>query len=117
MAYISQALKKELATDIKAVLKKYNMRGTISISHHSKLVVTLRSGSMFKELKNTNINQYHIDSDERLNEKEKFFLNELHNAMMVGNYDNSDPQSDYFSVGWYTEIKIGNYEKDYIFQG
>ena len=117
MAYISQTLKKELTPAIKAVLKKYDMKGTISIAHHSKLVVTLRSGSMFKGLTDTSVNYYHINSDKRFDEKEKSFLNELRNAMMVGNYDNSDPQSDYFDVGWYIEIKIGNYEKDYIFQG
>lgn len=117
MAYISQTLKKELAPAIKAVLKKYDMNGTISVSHHSKLVVTLRSGVMFKELTNTSVNHYHINSDKRFDEKEKSFLNELRNAMMVGNYDNSDPQTDYFNVGWYTEISIGDYKKDYVFKG
>ena len=46
MAYISQDNKKELAPAIKAVLKKFNMKGSIGIRHHSTLVVTLQSGSI-----------------------------------------------------------------------
>ena len=44
MAYISQQDKKDLAPAIKAVLKKYGMKGTISINHYSSLVVTIQSG-------------------------------------------------------------------------
>ena len=44
MAYISQEKKKELAPAIKAVLKKYGMKGTIGINHHSSLVVNLKEG-------------------------------------------------------------------------
>ena len=44
MAYISQDDKKELAPAIKAVLKKYGMKGTIAIRHHSSLVVNIKSG-------------------------------------------------------------------------
>ena len=44
MAYISQQDKKDLAPAIKAVLKNYGMKGTISINHYSSLVVTIQSG-------------------------------------------------------------------------
>ena len=46
MAYISQEDKKELAPAIKAVLKKYNMKGSISIRNYSTLVVNLKEGSL-----------------------------------------------------------------------
>jgi hypothetical protein len=46
MAYVSKEKKAELAPAIKAVLKKYGMKGTISVKHHSSLVVTLRSGEI-----------------------------------------------------------------------
>ena len=42
MAYISQDTKKELAPAIKAVLKKYNMKGTIGIDHHTSLRVRVK---------------------------------------------------------------------------
>ena len=46
MAYVSQEFKKELTPAIKAVLKKFNMKGTISVNNHSTLVVKLKSGSI-----------------------------------------------------------------------
>ena len=46
MAYISQEEKKELLPGIKKVLKTYNMKGTVSIRHHSTLIVTLTEGEL-----------------------------------------------------------------------
>ena len=46
MAYIGQKEKKELAPQIKAVLKKYKMKGTIKINNHMTLVVTCQSGDL-----------------------------------------------------------------------
>ena len=44
MAYISQEEKKELAPGIKAVLKKYGVKGTIAVRGYSSLVVNIKSG-------------------------------------------------------------------------
>ena len=50
MAYVSQADKAKLAPQIKKVLNKYGMKGSISIRHHMSLVVTLQSGAIdFKD--------------------------------------------------------------------
>ena len=46
MAYVSQEDKARLAPGINRVLKKYNMKGSISVRHHSTLVVTVRSGAI-----------------------------------------------------------------------
>ena len=46
MAYISQDDKKALAPQIKAVLKKYGMKGSIGINHYSSLVVNLAGGAL-----------------------------------------------------------------------
>ena len=46
MAYVSQSLKKQLAPAIKAVLKKYKMKGSIAVDNHSTLVVNLKSGAI-----------------------------------------------------------------------
>jgi hypothetical protein len=35
-------------------------------------------------------------------------------AMNDGNHDNSDIQSDYFDVGWYTHINVGRWNKPYL---
>ena len=44
MAYMSQQQKAALSPAIKAVLKKYNMKGTIAVRHRSTLVVNIKSG-------------------------------------------------------------------------
>jgi len=41
-------------------------------------------------------------------------LNELLVAMSTGNHDNSDIMTDYFDVGWYSNINIGQYHKPYV---
>ena len=46
MAYVSQEDKKKLAPAIKAVLKKYKMKGTLAIHHHSSLVCNIKSGEL-----------------------------------------------------------------------
>tara|TARA_R110002153_G_scaffold27498_13_gene85424 strand:+ start:4128 stop:4577 length:450 start_codon:yes stop_codon:yes gene_type:complete len=46
MAYVNQEDKKTLSPAIKAVLKKYNMKGTIGIRNHSTLIVKLKSGAI-----------------------------------------------------------------------
>ena len=46
MAYISQERKAKIAPQIKAVLKKYNVKGSIAIRNHSTLVVNVKSGAI-----------------------------------------------------------------------
>lgn len=44
------------------------------------------------------------------------FLDEILAAMNVGNHDNSDSQTDYFDVGWYVDVNVGNWNKPYILE-
>ena len=114
MAYMTQEMKKELAPNIRKILKKYDAKGTLSINHHTELILTIKS-SPFKLLDGddqySNVNVYHIDK--HYDGKARDFINEVHDAMMVGNYDKSDIMSDYFNVGWYTDIRIGTYDNPY----
>ena len=133
MAYMSQEMKKALAPQIKAVLKKHGYKASISVYHHSKLNVTIRSGATdLIEVENQRrikagnsykveaaytVNPYCIDSV--YTGKIKEFLTELRDAMngngcaTVKNHNNSDSQSDYFDVGWYIDISVGTYDKPY----
>jgi len=128
MAYVSQEMKKERAPAIRAVLKKYNMKGSIAVRHHSTLVVNIKSGAIdFADARKSNpcdfnnpngwrghdqVNTYHIDSFYSGAAAE--FLSELKDAMNVGNYDNSDIMTDYFDVGFYIDINIGQWDKPYV---
>ena len=114
MAYVSQDKKASLAVGIKAVLKKYNMKGSIAVRHHSTLVVNLQSGPIdFEHNDFTSVNVYWIDS--HYTGVAKDFLNELLSAMKGPEwFDKSDAQSDYFHVSHYTDINVGEWNKDYI---
>lgn len=118
MAYMSQEKKATLAPAIKAVLKKFDMKGSISVNNHSTLVVTLSSGALkFKEYLGEEsyqcVNTYHIEHNTEFTKKEKEFLMELKSAMMNGNHDRSDIMTDLFDVGWYIDINIGRWNKAY----
>ncbi len=135
MSYMSQENKKSLAPAIKVILKKYGMKGTLAVENHSGLVLNLSKGSLdilgnsyesdvanqwkrpqYPAVKQDNIqvNTYHIDS--HYTGKVAEFLTEVHDAMMIGNHNNSDIMSDYFDVGWYTYINVGKWNKPYIFE-
>jgi len=139
MAYMSQEMKKELAPAIKAVLKKYNMKGFIGVENNSSLVVNIKQGTLdlvenwlanhkYETQYNTQemidgwveetrkqahiqVNPYCIDWC--YSGECESFLSELIEAMMIGNHNNSDAMTDYFDVGWYININIGKWNKPY----
>lgn len=118
MAYFSQENKKELAPAIKAVLKQYGVKGTISVQHYSKLVVTLKEGPLFEKLPRDR--KYMTLSakltPDEFEGAEREFLEALGDAMMKGNHDKSDYMSDYHDVGWYADIQIGRWDKAFAFK-
>lgn len=118
MAYVSKQDKAELAPKIKLVLKKYDMKGSISVRHHSSLVVTLQSGAIdFGDYSHGNgyiqVNTYWID--DHYTGIAKAFLTELLVAMKGPNYfNNDDAMTDYFSRSHYTDINVGKWNKPYV---
>ena len=122
MAYVSKEDKARLAPGIKAVLKKYDMKGTIGVRHHRTLVVKLRSGRIdFAPYMHDNdqyidVNVYHIDT--HYSGIARDFLNELLDAMKGDEYFNDDDSmTDYFHRSHYTDIYIGQWDKPYTFMG
>ena len=120
MAYVSQKDKAKLAPEIKKVLSKYGMKGSISIRHHSTLVVTLQSGAIdFGEYTHGDgyiqVNVYHIERHYK--GKAQKFLTELLAAMKgPGWFDKSDSMTDYFHVKHYCDINVGKWNKPYFLQ-
>lgn len=123
MAYMSQEKKQSLTPIIKSILKKYNINASISVHHQSTLRLKIKSGKI-DFIKDYNydpistgyiqVNNYHLDTNFKEG-KAQLCLTELNDAMNIGNFDNSDPQSDYFHCGWYTSIHIGDWDKPYQF--
>jgi hypothetical protein len=135
MAYVSQANKLSKAPAIKAILKKYGIKGSLAISNHMTLVLNVKSGSIdFMEdhynvcseiLRYSNpyhdtaqrtshisVNPYHFERQHSGTARD--FLREVIDVMNIGNHDDSDVQTDYFDVGWYIDVNIGKWNKPYI---
>jgi len=113
MAYVSQEMKKSLAPAIKAVLKKYNMKGSIAVRHHSSLVVNLKSGVIDFGTEHCQVNPFWIA--DRYEGVAKNFLLELISAMKGSDYfDHSDSQSDYFHCSHYFDVNVGQWDKPYV---
>lgn len=112
MAYMYQEKKKELEPAIKAICKRHGVKGTLSIRHHSSLVLTISEGQIdFGE--DPYVNVYHFREYFTQNDAAHDFLKEVIQAMNVGNWDRSDSQVDYFDVGWYIDVKIGRWDRPY----
>jgi hypothetical protein len=139
MAYMNQERKQARMPEIKRVLKKYGVKGSVSVRNHSTLTVTVTEGSLDilgnffvvytkkqeiyperyrsisrEDLTSIDVNHYYIDRD--YSGKVKDFLEELKSAMLGKDYyDRSDIQSDYFDCSHYIAIDIGKWNKPYKF--
>jgi len=142
MAYFSQEDKKRVAPKIKAVLKKYGLKGSIAVHNHSTLVVNIKEGKLDLcgiELKTRlarshqdpggflsrepemptyiQVNRYHASEwSRRVGEEEAAkFYEELNEATMSADwFDKSDIQTDYFHTAYYIDINVGKWNKPYI---
>ena len=137
MAYMNQEKKSRIAPVVKSILKKYGVKGSLSVRNHSTLVLNIKSGPIdfienyiqtdkdksyskymsedqiayIRKNKIIDVNPYWYH--EHFSGKAKTFLKEILHAMNDGNHDNSDIQTDYFDVGWYVDVNIGNWNKPY----
>lgn len=121
MAYMSQEYKKELAPRIKAVLKKYGLKGTISVRNHSGIAVKIQSGkvdfrndfipldfiphdeytdSLFARASGVHVNPYSVDG--HWGGESRNCLNELVEAMKGPHYF-----ADYFNRSHYVYLTLG----------
>jgi hypothetical protein len=113
MAYMNQERKKAIAPKVAAVLKKYGLKGSLAVEHHSTLVLNIRSGEIdFDTSKGRSVNTYWYK--EHYSGRPLEFLEEVMPLLNAGNHDNSDIMTDYFDVGWYVDINIGQWDKAYI---
>jgi hypothetical protein len=134
MAYMSQEKKAKIAPVVKAILKKYGMKGSLAVNNHSTLVLNIKSGCL-DLIRNYNqtvgerpggfqLGSSAVDSlsvnpywfQDHFSGKAKAFLTEIFKAMNAGNHDNSDIQTDYFDVGWYVNVNVGRWNKPYVLE-
>ena len=132
MAYINKDKSASIRKALKAAFPKW--RFNVRIDHHSSLNVVIKSADInlldyakqsvnmlardgdeyFKQQKARGymqVNQYHMASN--WENPALDLLNQVIAICNEGNHDNSDIQSDYFDVGWYFSLSIGNYDKPF----
>lgn len=132
MAYMSQEKKKQIAEKLKVALKGSGLKYSLGVHHHSTLVMKIKSGPVdFIQNYRETIQakpQYNRFMEDlaphymRLNDywyREQFtgkalaLLSVIVPILNDGNHDRSDVQSDYFDVGWYLNVSIGEFQKPY----
>jgi hypothetical protein len=114
MAYYSKEQKAVVEPKIKAILKKYDVKGSLSVSNSSTVVLSIRSGSVDFGLDgatNHTVNNYWFQ--EQYHGDALAFLTEVYAVLNNGNHNNNDAMTDYFDVGWYVSIRIGRWDKPY----
>lgn len=126
MAFVSQEDKKKLAPAIKAVLKKYKMKGTLAIRHHTSLVVNIKSGELdvlgalpvseYGPRDYVQVNPYWISENYDC-PTVVAFLTELKAAMEGPDFFcEDDSMTDYFHRSHYIDINVGTFGKPYVLE-
>jgi hypothetical protein len=138
MAYMNQETKAKIVEAVKPILKKYGIKASFGVRHHSNIVVNIKSGRIdfignfietlrSKPVRDTetrvewvtkdqclDVNQYWLDS--QFTGKALECLEEIFKAIKTaGNwFDKSDIQTDYFNTAFYIDVNIGKWNQPYI---
>jgi len=128
MAYMNQIIKQKIADNVKPVLKKYGVKGTLKTDRYS-ITLTIKSGKIdfIADLNSERMSRskeelrkdYSLDVNpywfqEHYNGESYFFLKEVFDALKSANwYDRSDAQVDYFDTAYYYNVNVGNWRKPY----
>lgn len=120
MAHMNQVRKALLKTEIDKVMPK-GWKYTLAVRHHSTLVMTIKSATIDLIGENLDaqsrypvrpmridLNLYHLNLS--YSGKTLKIMEAIKAACNVGNHDRSEPQTDYFDVGWYVDINVGSDE-------
>jgi hypothetical protein len=114
MAYMNQERKAERAPKIKAILKEYGQKGSLSVRNYSTLALKLKDVAGLFEFKDEyqrewgkSINPYWFEEHYADNPVALEMLKKLVAAMYGDDYfDKSDPMTDYFHCSHYIDIDV-----------
>ena len=138
MAYMNQERKAKIAANLKPILKKYGVKGSLRVRNHMAIVLTIKSGPIdfiancnevcgrsqfqrnggFRPIKEGYCDVNPFWFQEHFDGVAKEFLTEAFKALKVaGWYDRSDAQVDYFDTAYYCDINVGKWDKPYVLTG
>jgi len=127
-AYITQDEKKKIVSRLKPIMKKYKVKATFGVRDGSQFLVNIKSAPFdivneyLAGIPHNNgvakdyvqIHQY--DKHGKAKGKTHNFLVELFEQIQKTNYDNSDVQSDYFDVGFYVKVSVGEWNNPFLIE-
>lgn len=117
MAYMNQEKKAVIASAMKPVLKKYGLKGTLSVHHHSSISINLKSGPIDFGGDNIQVNPYWLEDHFKDRPLALAALQEIKQALLAADYyDRSDAMTDYFDTAYYFHINVGKWNKPYVCQ-
>lgn len=138
MAYMNQTMKKKIAENLKPILKKYGVKGSLRVRNHMAICLTLRSGKLdfigdMNHDRRDLLNPHKVDYEklrenysfsvnpywchEHYTGKSKKFLAEAIKALKSADwYDRSEIQIDHFDTAYYYDIDIGEWNKPYTLE-
>lgn len=118
MAYMNQERKAERAPVIKAILKKYGQKGTLSVRNYSTLCLKVKDvagmfaanfaeAGEYEKKYGLSVNPYWFEKHFADNPRAVKMFKELTAAMYGSDYfDESDIQTDYFHCSHYIDIDV-----------
>ena len=134
MAFMNQEKKKKIAAALKVAMKGTGIKYTLAVNNYSTLVMNIKSGPVdfaqnhretvkdqpkyahYRENKSPLPKSMQVNTywyQEHFSGQALEILQKAIPVLNTGNHDRSDIQSDYFDVGWYVNVNIGQWNKPY----
>lgn len=121
MAWMNQEKKAKIAEQLKAILPR-PWKWSLRVRHHSTLILTITAGPV--DLLAGKIKWHNDEARDHSSVNPYWFrehfagealevVTRIMAAMNLNNHDRSDIQTDYFDVGHYVEVRVGEYGKPY----
>ena len=138
MAYMNQERKAKISANLKPILSKYGVKGSLSVRNHSTICLTLKSGKIdfienfiktdadsyvgrkmdqsqidyIRKNQSLDVNPYWFQ--EHFSGDAKAFLTEAFKALKSADwYDESDAMTDYFNTAYYVDVNVGKWDRPY----
>lgn len=124
---MNQERKARIAAALKPLMPA-GWKYSLAVQNHTTLVLTIQAAPVdllaeVNRMAQRGSRGWHADTYCRVNEYclEAYFegslletFQKISDAMNDGNHDRSDIQTDYFDVGWYTEISLGRWGRPFV---
>lgn len=137
MAYMSQEKKAKIAAALKAIPELKGWKYSLKVCNHTSIQMTIRKApvDLIDNLVNVmqqdpQRNGQHVEyvQRDRYHQVNEFYLDrqfsgkvletfkKIAAALNTDNFDHSDIQSDYFHVGHYVHLHVGEWDQPFIYE-